>query len=92
MTKADIVEGVYDKLGGFSKKEAAAMVETILDVIKAALVAGDKVKISRFGAFSVRAKKKRRGRNPKTGTPLDIEPRRVLTFKPSQALKKMLNS
>ncbi|MBP7381366.1 HU family DNA-binding protein, partial [Myxococcota bacterium] len=43
MTKADIVEGVYERLGGFSKKEASAIVETILDVMKESLVAGDKV-------------------------------------------------
>ncbi|MBL6975222.1 MAG: HU family DNA-binding protein, partial [Deltaproteobacteria bacterium] len=57
MTKTDIVEGVYERLGGFSKKEAAAIVETILDVMKAALTDGEKVKISSFGTFTIRAKK-----------------------------------
>ena len=61
MTKADIVEGVYERLGGFSKKEAAAIVETILDVIKDSLVSGEKVKISSFGSFTVRAKRQRMG-------------------------------
>ena len=92
MTKADIVEGVYERLGGFSKKEAAAIVETILDVIKDSLVAGEKVKISSFGSFTVRAKRQRMGRNPKTGRPLQITARRVLTFKPSQVLRSILNS
>jgi integration host factor subunit alpha len=91
MTKADIVEGVYERLGGFSKKEAAAIVETILDVIKDALVGGEKVKISSFGSFTVRAKRQRMGRNPKTGKPLQITARRVLTFKPSQVLRTVLN-
>ncbi len=92
MTKADIVEGVYERLGGFSKKEAAAIVETILDVIKDSLVSGEKVKISSFGSFTVRAKRQRMGRNPKTGRPLQITARRVLTFKPSQVLRSILNS
>lgn len=92
MTKADIVEGVYERLGGFSKKEAAAIVETILDVIKEALVDGEKVKISSFGSFTVRAKRPRMGRNPKTGRPLEITARKVLTFKPSQVLRSILNS
>lgn len=92
MTKTDIVEGVYERLGGFSKKEAAAIVETILDVMKAALTDGEKVKISSFGTFTIRAKKKRRGRNPKTGKTLEISARKVLTFKPSQVLKSLLNS
>ena len=82
MTKADIVEGVYERLGGYSKKEAAAIVETILDVMKDALVSGDKV----------RAKRHRMGRNPKTGKPLQISARKVLTFKPSQVLRSVLNS
>lgn len=92
MTKTDIVEGVYERLGGFSKKEAAAIVETILDVMKDALTTGEKVKISSFGTFTVRAKNKRRGRNPKTGKTLEISARKVLTFKPSQVLKSLLNS
>ncbi len=91
MTKADIVEGVYERLGGFSKKEAAAIVETILDVMKDALVSGEKVKISSFGSFAVRAKNERLGRNPKTGKPLEITARKVLTFKPSQVLRSILN-
>jgi integration host factor subunit alpha len=92
MTKADIVEGVYERLGGFSKKEAASIVETILDVVKEALVTGEKVKISSFGSFTVRAKRPRMGRNPKTGKPLEITARKVLTFKPSQVLRSILNS
>ncbi len=92
MTKSDIIEAVYERLGGFSKKETATIVETTLDLIKEALTRGEKVKISSFGSFAVRAKRKRRGRNPKTGQALEISARRVLTFKPSQVLKAALNS
>jgi len=91
MTKADIVERVYEKVGT-SKKESAEVVETVLDIIKENLKNGEKVKISGFGNFSVRKKRPRRGRNPQTGGEIEITARKVLTFKPSQVLKKVLNS
>ncbi len=92
MTKADIVENVYDKLGVFSKKESSAIVEAVFDVIKDTLADGEKIKISGFGNFVVREKQERIGRNPKTGDQIKITARRVLTFKPSQVLKTALNS
>ena len=90
MTKADIVETIYERVG-FSKKESAELVETVFDVIKDALVGGEKVKFSGFGNFIVREKKARIGRNPQTGEEITISARRVLTFKPSQVLKNILN-
>lgn len=92
VTKAEIIDTVYVRLGGFSKKEAATALEVILDAIKGALVAGEKVKISGFGSLVVKSKRKRMGRNPKTGKPIEITPRRVLSFKASQVLKRLLNS
>ena len=91
MTKAEIVERVYEKVGGFSKKEAADAVECVFDVIKETLEEGHKMKISGFGNFVVRDKKARVGRNPQTGEEITISARRVLTFKPSQVLKSVLN-
>src|SRR3982751_1550086 len=91
MTKADIVENVYEKVGGFSKKEAAEFVETVFDTIKETLERGEKIKISGFGNFVVRDKNARAGRNPQTGQEITISARRVLTFKPSQVLKNVLN-
>jgi integration host factor subunit alpha len=91
MTKADIIENVYEKLGVYSKKEAAQIVERVFDVVKDALSDGEKLKISGFGNFVVRPKQKRVGRNPKTGDRITITARRVLTFKPSQVLKNALN-
>ncbi len=90
VTKADIVEKVYDKIG-FSKKEASELVEMVFDTLKGVLENGEKVKISGFGNFSVREKNERIGRNPQTGEQIKISARRVLTFKPSQALKSVLN-
>jgi integration host factor subunit alpha len=92
MTKAEIVDVVYEKVGGFSKKEAADLVETVFETVKATLVGGGKIKITRFGNFVVRDKKARAGRNPQTGKEITISARRVLTFKPSVLLNKALNS
>ena len=90
MTKADIVEKVYQKIG-FSKKEASELVEMVFGQLKDVLCRGDKVKISGFGNFVIREKKSRVGRNPQTGDQITISARRVLTFRPSQVLKTMLN-
>jgi integration host factor subunit alpha len=91
MTKAEIIDCVYEKVGGFSKKESAEVVEAVFETMKDVLSHGDKVKISGFGNFVVREKKERIGRNPQTGDPIPISARRVLTFKPSQVLKNVLN-
>lgn len=90
VTKADIVEKVYEKIG-FSKKEASELVEMVFDSLKKTLQKGEKVKISGFGNFLVRGKSERIGRNPQTGEQIKISARRVLTFRPSQVLKAMLN-
>ena len=92
MTKADIVERVYENLGGLSKKESAEIVELVFETIKATLERGEKIKISGFGNFVVRQKQERTGRNPQTGEEIKIAPRKVLTFKPSQVLKNAINA
>lgn len=89
MTKADIVERVYDKVG-FSKKESSELVEMVFETMKSTLEKGENVKISGFGKFEVRYKHARRGRNPQTGSEIEISARRVLSFKPSQVLKAEL--
>ena len=91
MTKAEIIDSVYEQVGGFSKKECSEAVEAVFDAMKEVLEDGKKIKISGFGNFVVRAKKERMGRNPQTGSPIPISARRVLTFKPSQVLKSVLN-
>ena len=90
LTKADLVDSIHEKIG-FSKKEAADIVELIFDTIKGALTDGDKIKISGFGNFVVREKRARTGRNPQTGQAIEISARRVLTFKPSQVLRTEVN-
>lgn len=90
LTKADIVERVYNKIG-FSKKEASDLVELVFSTLKNSLNEGEHVKISGFGNFTVKEKKARPGRNPQTGDQITISARRVLTFKPSQILKDLIN-
>ena len=90
VTKADIVEKVYETIG-FSKKEASELVELVFLELKNTLQNGEKIKISGFGNFVVRGKSERVGRNPQTGEQIKISARRVLTFRPSQVLKAMLN-
>lgn len=91
MTKNDIVAAIHGRVGGFSKKEAADIVDLVFETVKETLGRGEKIKISGFGNFVLRDKRQRRGRNPQTGEPLTITERRVLTFKASQILKAMLN-
>lgn len=91
MTKADIVQTVYADLGGFSKKEAADLVDLVFETMKETLGRGEKIKVSGFGNFVLRDKRPRQGRNPQTGTPIMITERRVLSFKASQLLKQALN-
>lgn len=90
MTKADLVEIIYEKVG-LSKKESQDIVEAIFETIKANLRDGQKIKISGFGNFVLRDKRPRKGRNPQTGDDIQISARRVLTFRPSQILKAYLN-
>lgn len=90
ITRADLSEAVYEEVG-LSRNESAELVEAVLDEISSALVAGDTVKISSFGSFSVRHKGERVGRNPKTGEEVPILPRRVLVFRASHVLKQKIN-
>lgn len=91
MTKAEIIDAICDKVGGFSKREAGAIVETVFETMKEVLAAGYKIKISGFGNFVVRDKGERKGLNPRTGERITLPPRRVVRFKPSPRLKARVN-
>ena len=91
LTRMDLSEAVFREVG-LSRNESADLVESVLDHVSDALVAGESVKISSFGTFSVRAKNERIGRNPKTGEEVPIAPRRVLTFRPSHLMKDRVDS
>ena len=92
MTKAEIVQAIYSRVGGFSKKESADIVDLVFEMMKDTLGRGEKIKVSGFGNFVLRDKRQRPGRNPQTGDPIKISERRVLTFKASQILKQALNA
>ena len=90
LTKAELIDSVYEKVG-FSKKEAAELVENVFERMKEELCKGQSIKISGFGKFRVRAKKSRMGRNPQTGQAMEISARKVLTFTPSLILRDGIN-
>ena len=91
LTRMDLSEAVFREVG-LSRNESAQLVESVLDHVSDALVKGEQVKISSFGTFSVRSKSARVGRNPKTGEEVPINPRRVLTFRPSHLMKDLVAS
>ena len=90
LTRADLSEAVYNEIG-LSRVESYEMLEAVLDEVSTALVAGEEVKLSSFGTFSVRQKSGRIGRNPKTGEEVPITPRRVLSFRASHVMKDRIN-
>ncbi len=86
LTKAALVDLLYDNIG-LNKREAKDMVDALFDIVTERLVSGDDVKITGFGNFQIRSKSSRPGRNPRTGEPVAIEARRVVTFHASPKLK-----
>lgn len=86
LTRMDLSEAVFREVG-LSRNDSAQLVESVLEHMSDSLVNGEQVKISSFGTFSVRDKAARVGRNPKTGQEVPINPRRVLTFRPSHLMK-----
>mgnify|MGYP001245432682 FL=1 len=91
LTKKDLVNSIYMQLG-FSKQISGNLLEEFLDLIIQNLNSEKKIKISKFGTFSIRKKKPRIGRNPKTKEEKKISERNVVTFKPSKEFKQFVNS
>ena len=91
LTKADLVEQIYQKHDNLTKAQAAKAVESFFRLSKGALISGSDLLLSGFGKFNVRDKKPRRGRNPQTGDDLMLDARRVVTFKPSGTLRDKVN-
>jgi len=89
LTKNDIVAKVNDL--GFTKKKSIETVESLLEIVKETLEDGDDLLVSGFGKFCVKEKKKRRGRNPSTGSDLTLRERKVVTFKCSGKLRSKIN-
>jgi len=90
VTRSDIAEAIYTEIG-LSRKDSNEILDMIVEEIASELGCGRDVKLSSFGTFSLRNKKARIGRNPKTGVEAVISPRRVISFKPSQTMRKNIN-
>ena len=90
MTKADIIVKIADRVG-CSGKDAAGYLESVFSIMKSTLESGETLKITGFGAFEVKQKKDRKGRNPQTGEPMTITARKILSFRSSGLLRKAVN-
>lgn len=90
LTRADLSEALHEEVG-LTRQDCASLVERTLELIAEALEDGEQVKLSGFGVFQVRDKRARQGRNPKTGEPAAIDPRRVISFRASQVMKARID-
>ena len=91
LTKAEMVEHLFDELG-LNNREAKELVEMFFEEVRGALERGEGVKLSGFGNFTLRDKKQRPGRNPKSGEAIPVSARRVVTFRPGQKLKQRVEN
>ncbi len=91
LTKADIIQSIMDQIG-FTNHKSSEITETLIEIMKRTLAAGEDVLVSGFGKFCVNEKAERRGRNPATGDAMMLKPRRVVTFKCSGKLRNIINS
>ena len=91
LTKADLIEEVL-RITELPRKESETIVETIFESIIASLQKGDKIEIRGFGSFRTRQRQPRVGRNPKTGSRVDVPAKRIPYFKPSKELKDLVNA
>ena len=91
LKKIDLIESVYSNLS-IPKKDSINIIESLFEIMRATLAEGNDVKISAFGKWSVKAKKKRIGRNPQSGERMTIGAKRVVTFKVSNVLRDAVNS
>jgi integration host factor subunit beta len=91
MTKAELVNKIMQKTD-LGKKDAAVVVQTILDSIIESLQGGEKVELRGFGSFKIRVRGPRKGRNPKTGESVDVPAKKIPYFKPGKELRDLINN
>ena len=92
LTKADLVQQIYQTHPNLTKSQCTDSVEAFLSISKSSLIAGNSLLFSGFGKFNIKDKTPRRGRNPQTGDDITIDARRVVTFKPAGTLRSRINS
>jgi integration host factor subunit beta len=90
MTKAELIEEV-SKVVEMTRKDSETIVETIFDSIVNSLHKGEKIEIRGFGSFRTRQRQSRVGRNPKTGSRVEVPSKRIPFFKPSKELRDLVN-
>jgi len=90
LTRADLTDALHEEVG-LTRQDCAGLVERTLALVAEAMERGETVKLSGFGVFQVRTKRERMGRNPKTGEPATIDPRRVIGFRASQVIKARID-
>jgi integration host factor subunit beta len=90
MIKADLINKIAKKMN-ISKQEAETGVNLFFETIKEAILRGEEIELRGFGSFRFRQRGARSGRNPRTGEPVEVPPKKVLYYKPSKILKKMIN-
>ena len=91
MTKSDLVQMLSEKLGTLTKKECEVIVDTVFHNMRDALQRGEKIEIRGFGSFTVRVRRAKEGRNPKTGEKVFIPEKRIPFFKVGKELREMVN-
>jgi len=91
ITRKDLAKAINGNLG-FSQRSAEEIIDTVFSTMKATLIDGESIKMVHFGTLSVRKKTPRKGRNPRTGEPLEISSRSMITFKPSKGFRMKINS
>jgi integration host factor subunit beta len=90
MIKADLINKVAKEMN-ISKQEAETGVNLFFETIKEAILRGEEIELRGFGSFRFRQRGARSGRNPRTGEPVEVPPKKVLYYKPSKILKRMIN-
>ncbi|HEY5765598.1 MAG TPA: integration host factor subunit beta [Candidatus Deferrimicrobiaceae bacterium] len=91
MTKSDLVQMLSERLGTLTKKECEVIVDTVFQNMRDALQRGEKIEIRGFGSFTVRVRRAKEGRNPKTGEKVFIPEKRIPFFKVGKELREMVN-
>ena len=90
LTRQRLARAVHEQIG-FSQNDAVDLVDNFFSCLKQSLLDGQEVKLVNFGAFKIRHKAPRKGRNPQTGESMEISRRHMVTFKPSKALREKVN-
>ncbi len=92
MTKSDLVQKLSEQVTTLTKKECEAIVDTVFDNMKESLQRGEKIEIRGFGSFTVRVRRAKEGRNPKTGEKVSIPEKRIPFFKVGKELRELVNA